>query len=178
MHRKAVILAAAITLLASLALAGDGVRWLNVHVTDAKDHTEVKLHLPYALVLTVIDSVKSDRFLAGKVKLDLEGCRVDWPAVLQALKLAPEGDYLTVHENGADISFKKHAGTVAVDIAQAGDDHAVVKMRLPVALLAAVSVDDHNRLDVRALAAQLERIETGELLRVTSDDAKVTVWVE
>ncbi|MGE5235198.1 MAG: hypothetical protein ACM3O7_02470 [Acidobacteriota bacterium] len=178
MPRKSIVLAAAATVLAATAFSTEPTRWLNVHVMEKGDKTEVRLHVPFSLVLAVVDSVRTADFRDGQVDLKIEGCSVDWPTVLRELRGSPEGDYLTVKSPDADVVVTKKGGVVAVDVTQRGAERAVVKMRLPVELLDAITVDDHSRLDLKGLLSRLDRVTTGDVLSVVSDDADVRVWVE
>jgi hypothetical protein len=178
MSRKSMFLAVATWLVATLALSAEPTRWLNVHVTAESDRTEVQLHLPFPLVLAVVDSIHTAELHDGKIELRTPGGSVDWPTVIRELRSSPEGEYMTVKSPDADVVFTKKAGLVTIDVNQHDDEHAVVKVRLPVELLDAFSVDGGNRLDLKAMLSRLDRMTTGELVTVTSDDANVRIWVD
>jgi len=177
MNRKALTAAAAVMLVACTAWAGEQVRWLNVYVNDHGDETEVKLHLPFSMVLTLIDAVQTDELRDGKVHIDIDDAEVDWMAIVEELKRSPEGEFITVEEPDAHVVVSKKAGLVTIDVEERGHRGEKVRIRLQEPLLAAFSIDTENQLDLRALLASLEDVG-GELLTVESTDANVRVWVE
>ena len=62
MNRKITIIAAAFILIAGFALATEETRWINVHVTEHSEGTNVEVHLPLNLVLSVLKSVDVENF--------------------------------------------------------------------------------------------------------------------
>ena len=75
MKRKVVILVAIAALLAApAAYAGDETRWVNVHVTENSSNTNVEVHLPLNLVLTVLRA-----FLKSYGDLSICICRLMSP---------------------------------------------------------------------------------------------------
>lgn len=170
----------AVALLAALPLAADEpVRWLNVHVTDADEEADVKVHLPMTLVLALLDGIDVDGFRHGRVDLELDDdVDIDWPRVMSALREAPDGEFVKVESRDADVTVRKQAGTMRIHVIQKEDEHAVVDVTLPATLIDALSVDEHNTLDIRTLLASLEELPNGDLVTVTSRDANVRVWIE
>jgi len=177
MNRKALAIAAAAILTAGAAWTAEPVRWFNVHVSDRSDATEVKLHLPFSMVLTLVDAVQTEQLRHGKVSLHIDDVDVDWVAIVEELKVAPEGEFVTVEAPDGRVRFNKRAGLVSIDVEEGGEHGEKVLITLQEPLLAAFSVDVENRLDLRALLAGLEKVN-GELLTVHGDDADVRVWVE
>lgn len=180
MRTRHLIVAAALTLLATLAWGADGdaVRWLNMHVTDRGEDAEVQLHVPLSLVLTVLDAVDTSTIHAGRVRLNHDGDCVDWVAILDELKRSPDGQVVNVHQPDVDVRLVRHDGTVSLDVDECGGHKEHVEVRLSAGLLEAFRVDEHNRLDVKALLTGLSAVAPGELLHVDSPDANVRIWVE
>ena len=165
-------------LVAGMAYAEEETRWINVHVTETSSNTNVEVHLPLDLVLTIIEGVKVENFDAGKVDLELGDAEIDWPHIFAALKDAPDGKFVTVDSDDADVEVKKEQGMMFVHVTEKNGEHAVVDVRVPMELMDALSVDEENRMDVRAFLQSLDKLPDGELVRVDADDAKVRVWVE
>ena len=165
-------------MLVGVANGDEPTRWLNVDVTEQSSNTNVKVHLPLDLVLTVIDGVKVDHFDAGKVDLELGDADVEWAKILSAIKDAPDGKFVTVASDDADVEVKKQSGLMTVHVTEKVHDNAVVDVKLPMNLIDAVSIDEDNRIDVKAILSSLASLPDGELVKVTSDEANVRVWVE
>jgi predicted lipoprotein with Yx(FWY)xxD motif len=178
MRSRQIILAAAAMLAAAAALGAEPTRWLNVHVNAIEDRTEVELHLPFQLVATTLESVHGHGLEDGKVALCNTHVDVDWPAILAEVRRAPEGEYVKVRESDGNVVVTKRGGIVLVTVDETGAEATHVEVRLPEQLLDAIVVDEHDRLDLKALVGALERFGAGELVRVTAPDANVRIWVE
>jgi hypothetical protein len=175
MRRRTTILAGVIAVVASMGWC-EPTRWLNVEVNEPAKDTEVRLHLPVSLVTAVLASVDSEGLRHGKVTVCTVGHEVDWTAVLAAVRTAQEGLYVTVKDRDADVRVRKISGQVEVDVDEHGERGDHVRLRLPVELIDALKLDG-DTLDVADFVARLGKV-SGELLRVTSRDANVRIWVE
>ena len=165
-------------LLAASAMAEEPMRWLNVNVQEHGDQTTVKVRVPINLVRTVMSAVKTDDFDAGVVRLDMDDAQVDWPKLLEAIKTAPDGDFVTVEAPDAHVEISKKAGTIHIRVTEKEDEKAHVNVTLPADLIAALTVDEQNRLDLRPILDRLAELPTGDLVTVQSSDADVRVWIE
>ncbi len=176
--KRNLILAAVLAVAVPLG-AGEPVRWLNVHVTDTAEEADVKVHLPMTLVLAVLDGIDVEGFHKGRVELELDDdVDIDWPAVMTALRDAPDGEFVTVASREADVTVRKQGGTMRIHVSQKEDEHAQVDVTVPSALIDALSIDDENHLDVRSLLASLDSLPDGDLVTVTSREANVRIWIE
>ena len=55
---------------------------------------------------------------------------------------------------------------------------AKVQVTVPVELMDALSFGEENTLDVAALLESFDNLPNGELVKVTSNEANVRVWIE
>jgi hypothetical protein len=180
MKRKVLALVALAALLAApAAFAGDETRWINVHVTENSTNTNVEVHLPLNLVLTVLRNVDVENFHGGQVDLNLdEDMDINFPEIIAAIKDAPDGKFVTVTSDEADVNVHKQGGTLFVTVNQKDDEMAKVEVKVPLELMDALSFGEENTLDVAALLQSLDRLPDGDLVTVTSNEANVRVWVE
>ncbi len=178
MKRTMTAALAAILMLALPMAAADETRWLNVHVTEAEEGANVEVHLPLQLVLAVINSVDVDNFHAGKVDLEISDADIDWPQLLAAVKEAPDGEFVKVDTEDAQVRVSKTGGTLYVHVVENGEDNAVVNVSLPMAIIDGLDIDENNQIDVAALLSTFDQLPDGDLVTVTSDEATVRVWVE
>jgi len=180
MKRKVLALVALAALLAApTAFAGDETRWINVHVTENSSNTNVEVHLPLNLVLTVLRNVDVENFHGGQVDLDLdEDMDINFPEIIAAVKDAPDGKFVTVTSDEADVSVHKQGGTLFVTVNQKDDEMAKVEVTVPLELMDALSFGEENTLDVAALLQSMDKLPNGELVKVTSNEANVRVWIE
>ena len=170
----------ALVVFASAAFADEPTTWLNVHVTETSENADVRVHLPMDLVLAVLNGISVENFDRGMVDLDLEmaDTEIDWAQLIQAVRTSPDGEYVTITSDEADVRVVKQAGMMLVDVLEKAHDHAEVQVRIPVSMLDAFSVDEQNRFDVAAFLRSFDERPDGELVRVTSNEANVRVWVE
>lgn len=177
MTRKCLVFATLALMITLTAGAADG-RWVNVHVTEPSSNTEVNVHLPLNLVLSVVGAVDVDSFAGGKIQLHTEDVDIDWPEVLASIKDAADGEYVVVHSDDADVNVSKKNNTLLITVNQKTEEKAKVEVVLPAQIMDAIHVDDDDQIDVAALLKAFSDLPGGDLVRVTSDDANVRVWVE
>ncbi len=177
MHRKTLVLATLFMAVCLMAGATDG-KWINVHVTENDSNTNVKVHLPLNLVLSVIGAVNVEGFEGGKVHLHTEDIDIEWLEILSSVKDADDGEYLVVESDEADVNITKKDNTIMVTVNQKTDEQAQVEVVLPTQIINAIQIDDEDRIDIAALLKGFDDLPIGDLVRVTSTDANVRVWVE
>lgn len=180
MNRTALALIVIASLAFALpAFAGDNGRWVNVHVTENESNTNVEVHLPLDLVLTVLRNIDVENFHGGRVDLDFDNeMSINWTEIMGAVKDAPDGKFVTVTSDEADVNVRKQAGTLHVDVHQKEDEMAKVKVTMPMSMVDAFLVAEDNTLDIAALLQSFDDLPDGELVTVTSNEANVRVWIE
>jgi hypothetical protein len=180
MKTKIFTLIAVVALLAApAAFAEDETRWVNVHVTENSSNTNVEVHLPLNLVLTVLRNVDVENFHGGHIDLEIDDdMDINFPEILAAVQDAPDGKFVTVTSDEADVNVHKKDGTLYVTVNQKEDEMAQVEVTVPMELAAAFSFGEENTLDVAALLESFDKLPDGELVKVTSEEANVRVWIE
>ena len=218
--RPASIALAATSLLASLAAlvpasAGQEVtinssssstseRWLHVRVVDSNHKGEtVRVNVPLEMAEKVLPAINKDRLHNGKVQInhfDTEG--VDLKALLEAVRSAKDGEYVTVQSNENDVRVAKQAGYMVVHVTEKGfrdsadkseksdkSDKAEkssrsyernrVDVKIPMKVVEALLSAGKDELDiVAALRALSAHAGDTELVTVKSDDSTVRVWLD
>jgi hypothetical protein len=168
----------ALLLVAAGTAIGAETLWLNVHVTEHTDGTNVEVHLPLDLVLTVIRNVDVENFHAGMVDLEIDDVDVNWSEIMKGLRDAPDGEFVKVDAPDANVLIRKEAGTIRIDVTETSEDNAKVKVTVPSTMIDALIVDEENRIDVAALLQSFEQLPDGDLVTVEAEDANVRVWIE
>jgi hypothetical protein len=165
-------------LAAATGFTGDATRWLNVHVVSEEEEANVEVRLPLELVLTVINGIKVEGFDAGMVDLEIDDAEIDWPVILKAIKDVPDGDFVKVDSKDANVRVSKKADMMLIHVDEIDGDNAKVDVSLPMQLIDAINIDQDNRIDIKALLKAIDTLPNGELVKVTSDEADVRIWVE
>jgi hypothetical protein len=94
------------------------------------------------------------------------------------MKDAPDGEFVTVTSDEADVNVRKVGGTLHVSVNQKEDEMAQVEVTVPMTMMDALSFGEENTLDVLALLESFDNLPNGELVKVTSNEANVRVWIE
>jgi hypothetical protein len=178
MDRKTTLIAALIILLAGFAFAGGDTRWVNVHVTEHSEGTNVEVHLPLSLVLSVLKSVDVDNFHRGHVDLDIDDADIDWSEILTAVKNSPDGQFVTVDSADATVTVRKEGGSLYIDVNELEGDKAKVKVTVPMQFMDAMAINEESQIDVAALLESFDSFPDGDIVTVESDEANVRVWIE
>src|SRR5207253_6131333 len=93
-------------------------RWLHVRVisTDAKGET-VRVNVPLELAERVLPAVNKDRLHNGKVKIDNAHVNdVDLRALVEAIRTAKDGEFVTVQSNDSDVRVAKQNNHLIVHV--------------------------------------------------------------
>src|ERR1700751_4360091 len=127
--RRASVAFAAVLLLAPVALYAQSVtvtsdssstsdRWLHVRVvsTESKNET-VRVNVPLDMAEKVLPAINKDRLHNGKVRFndsDMNG--VDLKTLLDAVRTAKDGEFVTVQSDDADVRVAKQNGYMLVHV--------------------------------------------------------------
>jgi hypothetical protein len=177
-------LLAAALLSASAAMAAPGDRYLHVKVDDAEKGESVNVNLPLTIAEKILPTVNKGRLHAGTVSIsdaDIEG--VDIRAILDAIRTAPDNEFVTVKEKDQDVRVAKSKGNLLIHVRDDSDGKGKhgqkVEITVPMKVVDALfSTAKKNELDIAAAIRALDG--AGETLLVTVEDASqhVKIWVD
>lgn len=194
---KAVILASAALFLSPLALLGQtatksdqstsststpakGERWLHVRVicNDAKGET-VRVNVPLELAEKVLPAVNHDRLRHGKVTIDSAHMDdVDLKALLEAVRTAKDGEYVTVQSNENDVRVAKESNHLIVQVMEKGMKKSQVEVKVPMKVIDALLSAGKDELDLVAALHALGAQGDMELVTVKDHENTVKVWLD
>lgn len=163
--------------MAPAALAG-GERWFHVRVEPFDGSGErVAINIPLSFVRSMLPMIETDEFRGGSIYIDEEDLNgIDLREVLQALRDAPDADFVTVRSETEDVVVRKENGFLLVR-ANDGDDR--VRVRLPLAIVEAmIDPSQPNRLDLAGALDALAAYDGGDLVTVESRDSNVRIWID
>ena len=175
----AVALSSAILLAATLAVAASATRYLHVKVTNPTTHELVRVNVPLTLAEKVIPAINHGELRDGKVHIgNLNADKVNVRAILDALKTAPEGEFVTVQNLGNDVRVAKEHGQVVVHVIDK-ESKENVDVTVPWDVVEAlVSDTTEDQLNVEAAVKALETVGDTTLVRVSGHEENVRVWVD
>lgn len=157
------------------------MRYLHVRVEGSSNHESVRINVPLTLAESVIPAINHGKLHNGKVECNgFHNSDVDIKAILQALKTAPEGEFVTVQETDNDVRVAKEHGNLVVHVVDKkkhGGDNVDVTIPWNVAQALASDTND-NELNVAAAIKALENAGDVTLVAVTEQNETVRIWVD
>lgn len=163
-------------------------RWLHVRVvnTDNKNET-VRVNVPLEMAEKVLPAINKDRLHSGKVRInESEMNGVDLKALLEALRTAKDGEYVTVQATDSDVRVAKQNGFMFVHVTEkhgSGKDgksieKSRVEVKVPMKVVDALFSAGKDELDIVAALHALSANGDTELVSVKSDDSTVHIWLD
>jgi hypothetical protein len=174
------LFAAGMMTLATAAIAAPAERYLHVNVEDPTNGANVHVNVPLSMAEAVLPAINNHDLHNGKVSLhnsDLNG--VDLPTLLNAVRNAPDNEFVTVDDKNSDVRVAKHDGNIIVHVIDKGHRDQKVDVTVPIKVAdALVATANNGQLDVAAALRALSN--AGDILLVTVQDSgqRVRVWVD
>ncbi|OLC96425.1 MAG: hypothetical protein DMG35_15575 [Acidobacteria bacterium] len=163
--------------------AAKGERWLHVRVicNDAKGET-VRVNVPLELAEKVLPAVNHDRLHDGKVKIDSAHVEdVDLRVLMDAIRTARDGEYVTVQGNENDVRVAKESNHLiihVVDKGKGGSKNSQVEIKVPMKVIDALLSAGKDELDLVAALHALGAQGDTELVSVKDRENTVKVWLD
>ena len=166
-------------LVVTAASASSPERYLHVRVSNPSTHELVRVNLPLSLAEKVIPAINHGELQNGKVMVGhFNADSIDLKQILDALKTAPEGEFVTVQNKDENIRVAKEHGQLIVRV---NDDHGKqnVSVTIPWTVAEALtsSIKD-DELNIAAGIKALESIGDTTLVTVMDHDQSVRVWID
>ena len=177
---KKILVVLAVLAMGTVALAAPAERYLHVRVDDAHSGQKVRVNVPLSLAEKVIPAISHGRLQDGKVSIGhFEANGVNVRQLLDALKTAPDGEFVTVQEPGQNVRVAKKNGVLIVHVNDQKGEKQNVEVTVPwsVAEALASNVQD-QQLNVEAAIQALEKVGDMTLVTVTGDRQTVRVWID
>ncbi|HNU01831.1 MAG TPA: hypothetical protein PKM55_14180 [Acidobacteriota bacterium] len=179
--KRTLVVMAAVMLMALFGLAANKERWVNVHVVEADDDTQVDIRVPLSLLIVAVDCVKSDQLQNGKLKLEFDDTQVDFKKLWAELRKHDNTDFVKVSSKEENVLVSRKGDLFIVQVfkkdePEQGAPHVLVK--LPVALMDSLMTTEGNEIDLKAFLTQLGNTTTGDLITVQEKDASVRIWID
>ena len=163
------------------ATAERSERWLHVRVisTDGGGET-VRVNVPLELAEKVLPAVNHDRLHNGKVRIDsAEMNDVDLRALMEAIRTAREGEYVTVKGDDNDVRVAKQGNHVTIHVLDKGaSKKSQVEVKVPMKVIGALLSAGKDELDLVAALHALRGQGDTELVSVKDGENTVKVWLD
>ncbi|MFQ5817931.1 MAG: hypothetical protein ACE5H2_08250 [Terriglobia bacterium] len=165
---------------ATVALAQPADRWLHVRVEKSGEEPEtLRVNLPLALAEAVLPAIHVDPLRGGKLKLrEIKIHEVDWRAVLEAVRAAGEGEFLTIESAHESVRVAKEGGYLIVKVREDEQKNQQVDVKLPFPVVEALLSGEEDELDLVAALRVLSAHGDIELVTVKDGAETVRVWID
>jgi len=206
-HRLRVIFAEAVLMTASAVLAAPGIvraqattapagsekattstskstpgeRWLHVRVVNTDNRGEtVRVNVPLELAEKVLPAVNHDRLHNGKVRInDARMDDVDLHALLEAIRTAKDGEYVTVQGTDNDVRVAKESNHLIIHVVdKSGSKKSQVEIKVPMKVIDALFSAGKDELDLVAALHALSGQGDTELVSVKDNENTVKIWLD
>ncbi len=172
------VLAAVIAAAAPAMAAGE--RYLHVRVQDAQKGENVNVNVPLSMAEKILPAINHGPLHNGSVTVhqaDMNG--IDVRAILDAIRTAPDNEFVTVNSKEQNVRVAKSNGNIVVHVRDQRDKDQNVDITVPMTVVDALfSTAQQDQLNVVAALRQLA--DTGSTLLVIVHDASqnVRIWVD
>jgi hypothetical protein len=171
---------------ASVALGQSGStkdRWLHVRVINSDNKGEtVRVNIPLELAENVLPTINKNHLHNGKVTIDQAHMNdVDVRALINAIRTAKDGEYVTVQGTDQDVRVAKEGGRLLVHVKDnkgSKSNKSDVDIKIPMHVIDALFSAGKDELDVVAGLHALASLGDTELVSVKSEDSTVRVWMD
>jgi hypothetical protein len=155
--------------------------WLHVRVDspDAKGE-RVRVNIPVELAEKVLPTINHDKLHGGKISINcMHGDDVDLRAMMEALRTAKDGEYVTVQSEENDVRVAKVGGHLIVHVLDKGrSKKEQVEVKVPMKVVDALFSAGKDDLDLVAALHVLSGMGDTELVTLKDEENTVRIWVD
>lgn len=158
-------------------------RWIHVRVVDSGQGETVNVNVPLSMAEMVLPAINQKDFHAGKISIGQADMHdVDLPMLLNALRDAPDNEFVTVKSSDEDVRVAKQGGNLVVHVRESagksgkGNEH--VDVTIPMRVITAMVAKGEHELDLNAALRELETLGDTTLVTVNEDTETVRIWVD
>jgi hypothetical protein len=174
------MLVAGLTTLAGSVVAAPAEKYLHVNVEDPKNDGSVNVNVPLSMAEKVLPAINNHDLREGKISIhDAEMNGVDVRALLDAVRTAPDNEFITVKNKDSDVRVAKANGNIIVHVIDKKNNQQHVDVTVPLKVVDALfSTAKNDELDIAAALRSLS--DAGDILLVTvqGSSEKVRVWID
>lgn len=176
---KSIFSALALLVVAGSVAAAPPEHYLHVKIDGTNTKELVRVNIPLSLAEKVIPAIHQNQLHDGKVEIgDFHANGVDLMAIIDAVKSAPDGEFVTVQEPDANVRVAKENGKMVVHVRDKNDGEKV-DVTIPWEVAQALaSATGQRQLNLEAAIQALDRAGDATLVTVTDNDETVRVWID
>jgi hypothetical protein len=173
-------------------------QWIHVRVESKEDHGEtVRVNVPVEMAAKVLPAINKDNLHDGKVRIDSSRMNdVDLRKILDAVRTARDGEYVTVQSNDDDVRVAKSGGYFYIHVTDKSEGkkaaetdgktgakavarhESKVEIKVPMKVVDALFSAGKDELDLVAALKALSGHGDTELVTVKDAENTVRIWVD
>jgi hypothetical protein len=164
---------------ATVVLASPPEHYLHVKVDGVNTKELVRVNIPLSLAEKVIPAIHSGQLHDGKVQIGNFQCNgVDIRTIMDAVKSAPDGEFVSVQEPDSNVRVAKERGQLIVHVIDKNDGQKV-DVTIPWEVAQALaSATNQREINIEAAIQALDRAGDTNLVTVSDHDETVRVWID
>jgi hypothetical protein len=171
---------------ASSEKTGKTDQWIHVRVESKDSGGEtVRVNVPVDMAAKVLPAIHKGKLQDGRVHIDNAHMDdVDFPALLDAVRTAKDGEYVTVQSKENNVRVAKNGGFLFVNVTDKehtgknGVAESKVEVKVPMKVVDALFSAGKDELDVVAALRALSGHGDMDLVTVKDQDNVVRVWID
>jgi hypothetical protein len=161
-------------------------QWIHVRV-ESKDNSgeTVKVNVPIEMAVKVLPAIHHEQLQGGKVHISKGDLKdVDLRALLDAVRSAKDGEYVTVQSHEDTVRVSKNAGYLYIHVQEGKHEEKTAKavskveVKVPMKVVDALFSAGKDELDIVAALQALSSNGDTELVSVKDDENTVHVWID
>jgi hypothetical protein len=155
--------------------------WLHVRVDSPDSQGErVRVNIPVELAEKVLPTINHDKLHGGKISINCtHGEDVDLRALMEAVRTAKDGEYVTVQSDDSDVRVAKQGGHLIIHVLDKGKSKKEqVEVKVPMRVVDALFSAGKDDLDLVAALHVLAGMGDTELVSVKDEENTVRIWVD
>src|SRR5580704_15172997 len=174
------VLTAGVLMLVGSARAAGPEKYLHVNVQDAEKSESVNVNVPLSMAAKVLPAIDAHGMHDGKVQIQhTEMNDVDVRAVLDALRTAPDNEFVTVKDKDSDVRVAKEKGNIIIHVIDKKEKQQTVDVTVPMKVVdALVANAKSDELDIAGALQVLSDAGDAVLVTVHDSTEKVRIWVD
>ena len=178
--RNLALLCALVLAISTVVMAAQKDHYLHIKVDDPAKGESVNVNVPLSMAERILPTINRGNLHQGRVTIsgeDMDG--VDLRAILDAIRAAPDNEFVTVKQHGQNVRVAKSNGNLVVQVREAGEGSHNVDITVPMKVVDALfSTAKKDELDVAAAIRALA--DAGDTLLVSVQEATqlVRIWVD
>jgi hypothetical protein len=173
-------LAAGMMVVAGSAMAAGAEKYLHVNVQDPEKSESVNVNVPLSMAVKILPAIHNENLHDGKVSIhhtDMDG--VDVRTLLDAVRTAPDNEFVTVKDKDSDVRVAKLNGNIIIHVIDKKEKQQTVDVTIPMKVVdALVANAKGDELDIAGALQVLSDAGDAVLVTVHDSSEKVRIWVD